>query len=93
MLAEGDRVVTRWTARGTHRGELMGIPPTGKPVTMTGITINRLEGGKVVEDWTVFDQLGLLQQLGAIPAPGAPQPAPDDVAAAVRGGKPGGGSG
>jgi steroid delta-isomerase-like uncharacterized protein len=70
QIAEGDRVVSRWTARGTHRGEMMGIPATGKAVTVSGITINRLSGGRVVEDWTVIDQVGLLQQLGALPAPG-----------------------
>jgi steroid delta-isomerase-like uncharacterized protein len=70
VIAEGDRVVTRWTSRGTHQGELMGIPASGKRVTFSGITINRVSGGKVVEDRTNFDQLGLMQQLGAIPAPG-----------------------
>ena len=68
QVAEGDKVVTRWTATGTHRGELMGMPPTGKSVRVTGITINRLEGGKIVEEWGTFDQLGMLQQLGAIPS-------------------------
>jgi steroid delta-isomerase-like uncharacterized protein len=68
QVAEGDKVVTRWTATGTHRGELMGMPPTGKSVRVTGITINRLEGGKIVEEWGIFDQLGMLQQLGAIPS-------------------------
>jgi steroid delta-isomerase-like uncharacterized protein len=70
QVAEGDKVVTRWTAAGTHRGSLMGIPATGKEVTMTGITINRLAGGKVVETWNTFDQLGLMQQLGVVPPPG-----------------------
>jgi steroid delta-isomerase-like uncharacterized protein len=57
VIAEGDLVVTRWTSSGTHQGELMGIPATGKRVTFSGITINRVSGGKVVEDWTNFDQL------------------------------------
>lgn len=70
QIAEGDEVVTRWTFRGTHQGELMGIPPTGKRVTITGIAINRLSGGKIEEQWNNFDQLGVLQQLGAVPAPG-----------------------
>ena len=70
QIAEGDRVVTRWTAQGTHRGELMGIPPTGKRVTVTGITIDRIVGGKIVETWNNFDALGQLQQLGVIPMPG-----------------------
>ncbi|HBY97984.1 MAG: ester cyclase [Ardenticatenaceae bacterium] len=69
LVAEGDKVVTRWSVRGTHRGELMGIPPTGKQVTVTGMAIDRFENGASVEHWEIFDQLGLLQQLGAIPAP------------------------
>jgi steroid delta-isomerase-like uncharacterized protein len=67
QIAEGDRVVSRWSARGTHRGDLLGIAPTGKQGTATGITIDRLEGGKIVESWTNWDTLGLLQQLGAVP--------------------------
>lgn len=66
QIAEGDRVVTRWTARATHLGTFQGIPPTGKPGVVTGITINRFADGKVVEGWTNLDNLGLLQQLGAI---------------------------
>lgn len=71
LLAEGDRLVARWTARGTHQGELMGIPPTGKAVTITGIVIDRFENGKAVELWEVIDQMGLMQQLGVIPTPDA----------------------
>jgi steroid delta-isomerase-like uncharacterized protein len=70
LVAAGDRVVFRVTGRGTHRSEFMGIPPTGQQVVVAGIDIVRLEGGKIAEHWAVFDQLGLLQQLGAIPAPG-----------------------
>jgi steroid delta-isomerase-like uncharacterized protein len=70
QIAEGDTVATRWTAIGTHRGDLMGIAPTGKRVTVTGITINRIDNGKIVETWNNFDALGQLQQLGVIPAPG-----------------------
>jgi steroid delta-isomerase-like uncharacterized protein len=70
QIAEGDKVTTRWTAVGTHRGDLMGIAPTGKRVTVTGITINRIENGKIVETWNNFDALGQLQQLGVIPPPG-----------------------
>ena len=70
LLAEGDRVATRVTATGTHRGEFQGLPPTGKQVTISGIEIVRIANGKVVERWGQFDFLGLLQQLGAIPAPG-----------------------
>lgn len=69
QLAEGDYVATRWTGRGTHKGELMGIPATGKQVTVSGITISRLSGGKVAEEWIAWDTLGMMQQLGAIPAP------------------------
>lgn len=68
QVAEGDRVVTRWTATGTHKGELMGIPPTGKQVRVSGIDINRLEGGKIIESWGSSDQLGMMQQLGVIPS-------------------------
>jgi steroid delta-isomerase-like uncharacterized protein len=69
MIAEGDRVVTRWTARGTHQGELMGAPPSGKQVTVTGIGIDRIAGGKIAESWGNWDTLGLLTQVGAIPEP------------------------
>lgn len=66
-FAEGDRVATRWTFRGTHDGELTGIPPTGKHVEIEGLTIDRFEGGKIVETWDNWDALGMMQQLGAIP--------------------------
>ncbi len=69
-FSEGDMVAWNVRVTGTHTGEMMGIPPTGKSVTVSGMTINRISGGRVVEDWTVVDQLGLLQQLGAVPAPG-----------------------
>jgi steroid delta-isomerase-like uncharacterized protein len=68
IVAENERVALRWTARGTHRGELFGIAPTGKEATVTGITIDRWAGGKVAESWTNWDTLGLLQQLGVVPA-------------------------
>lgn len=68
-IAEGDKVVTRWRARGTHRGELMGIPPTGNKVSITGITIHRIENGKIAEEWEMPDNLGMMQQLGIIPPP------------------------
>ena len=67
QLAEGDLVATRWTGRGTHEGELLGIPPSGKQVTVSGITISRVENGKVVEEWQNWDTLGMLQQLGVVP--------------------------
>jgi steroid delta-isomerase-like uncharacterized protein len=69
QIAEGAKVATRWTARGTHDGELMGIAPTGRPVSVTGITIQHLRDGKVVEGWTNWDGMSLLQQLGGIPGP------------------------
>jgi len=70
VIGEGDKVVTRQTLHGTHTGDLMGIPPTGKQVSSTGIIITRLENGKAVEQWTNYDDLGLLQQLGVVPPPG-----------------------
>ena len=70
LLAEGDTVVQRWTFRGTHQGAFQGIPPTGKPVTLTGISIWRVNGGTIVESWHELDTLGLMQQLGVIPTPG-----------------------
>ncbi len=70
LLAEGDKVVQRWTFRGTHQGAFQGIAPTGRPVTLTGISIWGVAGGKIVESWHELDTLGLMQQLGVIPAPG-----------------------
>jgi len=69
QFAEGEKVATRWTGRGTHTGEIAGIAATGKDVTVTGLTISRFAGGKVVEEWTTWDTLGMLVQLGVIPAP------------------------
>lgn len=69
VIAEGDIVVDRWTFHGTHRGEFFGIPPTGKSVTFSGIDINRIENGQVVEHWHHEDFLGVMQQLGVVPAP------------------------
>lgn len=66
QISEGDRVVSRWTAHGTHKGELQGLPPTGKQAAITGITIERVANGKVVECWTNADDLGLMRQLGVI---------------------------
>jgi steroid delta-isomerase-like uncharacterized protein len=70
QIAEGNTVVTRWTAQGTHKGELAGLPATGKPATVVGLGVDRVENGKIVESWGLFDQFGMLQQLGVIPAPG-----------------------
>jgi len=69
-IAEGDKVVTRLTATGTHEGDLPGIPATGKRVTISGIVITRYVNGKAAEAWFKFDFLGLYRQLGAIPARG-----------------------
>jgi steroid delta-isomerase-like uncharacterized protein len=70
VIAEGDRVASRAMCRGTHKGSLMGIPPTNRPVTLTVICINRFEGGKIAEDWELVDFFGMMQQLGVMPAPG-----------------------
>lgn len=70
QIAEGDKVVNRWTSRGTHKGDLMGIPPTGKQTTVTGMYVARIIGGKIVEEWGNFDALGMMQQLGVVPPPG-----------------------
>jgi steroid delta-isomerase-like uncharacterized protein len=67
QIAEGDKVATRWTGTGTHEGELMGMQPTGKKASVTGITIDRIEGGKIVEGWTNWDTLAMMQNIGAIP--------------------------
>jgi steroid delta-isomerase-like uncharacterized protein len=75
QIAEGDKVVTRWTMRGTHREEFRGIAPTGKELEITGIGIFRFSDGKVVESWDNFDQLGMMQQLGVIPTPEHPEEA------------------
>ncbi len=69
QIAEGDRVVTRITIRGAHQGELMGMPPTGKQIIVTAISIDRIVNGKIVEEWVNSDVLGMLQQLGAVPMP------------------------
>ena len=67
QVAEGDKVVTRWVATMTHDGSLGGAAPTGKRVTIGGTTIERFEGGKVVEAWRSMDTLGLLRQIGTLP--------------------------
>ena len=66
LIAEGDKVVTRWTARGTHRGELMGNAPTGNPATVRGILVDRISGGKIEEEWVDYDTLHLMQQIGGV---------------------------
>lgn len=69
IIAEGDRVAVRWTAHGTHHGELMGVRPSGKRATVVGTGFYRVRNGKVLESWTTWDALGLLRQIGAIPEP------------------------
>ena len=69
MVAQGDKVVARATTSGTHKGEFIGIAPTGKQATWTEIFIWRIDGGKAVEMWAELDQLGMMQQLGVIPPP------------------------
>lgn len=71
MVAEGEKVVARFTLRATHQGEFMGVHATGNRVAVGGITILRFAGGKIAERWQALDELGLMQQLGAIPAPEA----------------------
>ncbi len=68
MVAEGDKVAARFTARGIHKGAFMGLHPTGKPITMTGIEIFRVEDGKIAEIWGEANLIGLMQQLGVVPA-------------------------
>jgi steroid delta-isomerase-like uncharacterized protein len=70
MFAEGDKVVSRVTGRGTHKGALMGIPPTGKQIATTVICINRFVGERIAEDWELIDLFGVMLQLGVIPPPG-----------------------
>jgi steroid delta-isomerase-like uncharacterized protein len=70
VIVEGDKVVERFTGRGTQQGEFFGIPPTGKHFTTTGINIFRIENGKIVELWANSDDLGVMQQLGVIPSMG-----------------------
>lgn len=68
MVAEDDRVAARFTARGVHKGAFMGLPATGKPIIMTGIEIFRIENGRIAELWGEANLLGLMQQLGILPA-------------------------
>jgi steroid delta-isomerase-like uncharacterized protein len=67
QIAEGDVIATRWTGRGTNTGELMGMPPSGRQVTVNGITYSRFANGKARESWITWDTLAMLQQLGAVP--------------------------
>jgi len=69
MVVEGDKAAVRWTMTGTHKGKFSGVPPTNKKITMWGIAIDRIAGGKFVETWERFDTLGFMQQLGLVPTP------------------------
>lgn len=68
LVAEGDTVVERFTAHGTHQGELMGVRGSGAAITLRGINVFRIEDGRIVERWGRLDDLGLLRQLGLVPA-------------------------
>jgi steroid delta-isomerase-like uncharacterized protein len=68
VFAEGDKVAVLWSAQGTHKGEMLGVAPTGKTVTLTGQMIYRIAGGKIVEAWSHGDVLGMLQQFGVMPS-------------------------
>ena len=70
LIAEGDKVTKIWTARCTHKGELMGIPATGKQIVVKGIEVFRIADGKIAELWASMDNLGMMQQLGVIPKQG-----------------------
>ncbi len=70
FVVEGDKVVNRWSAKATHTGDFFGIPATGRPVTVEGITIHQIADGRIVSDWSQSDQLALMQQLGVVPTPG-----------------------
>jgi steroid delta-isomerase-like uncharacterized protein len=69
IVADGDTVATRWSAAGTHEGDMMGIPPTDKQIAVEGMNFYRLRGGRITDVWTQFDGVGMLQQLGVMPAP------------------------
>jgi steroid delta-isomerase-like uncharacterized protein len=69
VFAGGDRVAVRWTLRGEHTGEIMGVPPTGYEIGVEALSVHRIDDGKIAETWTVWDFLGFLQQLGALPTP------------------------
>ena len=74
MVAEGEKIVLRWTGTATHQGPFFGIPPTGRQVRVSGIDVYRVRDGKVTDQWPNMDLLGLMQQLGAVPSHGGPPP-------------------
>ena len=69
LICEGDKIVVRRTFSGTHKGEFFGVPASGNQVTFGGIFISRFSGGKMEEQWVVFDALGVMRQIGGIPSP------------------------
>lgn len=69
VIAEGDKVVSRLTFRGTHTADLMGMPPTGQTVAVSELTIDRIADGRIVESWRLFDQAAMMRQLGAVEEP------------------------
>ena len=73
VVAEEDKVAVRWTSRASHKGEYMGIAPTGRRLTWTGMSFHRVEGGQIVESWDLVDNQGIMQQLGVVPPPGRAQ--------------------
>jgi predicted ester cyclase len=73
VVAEGDKVVARFSATGTHLGEFMGVAPTGRKITYTGFDMSRISGGQIVEAWASYDALALMQQIGAISMPEQPE--------------------
>lgn len=71
IFSAGDQVAVRWTGHGVHKTEMMGLSPTGKTISVDAVTILRVADGKIAENWTVWDTLAMLQQLGAAPVPAA----------------------
>jgi steroid delta-isomerase-like uncharacterized protein len=70
QVAAGDKVADRWTGHGTHQGAFLGLAPSGKKISATGISIHRIAEGRIAETWNNYDALGIFQQLGIIPQPG-----------------------
>lgn len=84
IIESGDKVIARWRATGTHKGELAGMPATGKKAITEGVSIVRFESGKAIEAWAQYDLLGMLRQLGLAPEMKAPRPRPDGGTARAR---------